>query len=92
MPPYDWMHLENTWWMLGGGLLFSVAIILARGSRHFSFSGSKRSEAELEETHEFADGLKEQYRPVPLFIWLVAIGFFVWSIAYAIFSGIRGLQ
>jgi hypothetical protein len=78
--------------MLAGGLMVATAIILARASRHYSFTLRKRSEAELiEETHTFGDAVKEQNRPVPVFIWLVAIGYVIWAIGYVVFSGVRGL-
>ena len=91
MPPYSWIHLENVWWMLAGGLLFAVAIILARASTTFTFSFRKRTDKELQEEHEFADGIKEQNRPVPILIWLVFIGYFIWAALYVVFSGSRGL-
>lgn len=92
MPPYEVMHIENLLWVFGAGLLFVVAITLARYSRHFTWTLRRRSEEELEaETHEFGGGVKEQNRPVPLFIWLVAIGYFAWAIGYVLFSGAVGL-
>mgnify|MGYP006292395639 CR=1 FL=1 len=92
MPPYFGIHLENAWWMFAGGVLVAVAIVLARGSRHFSLTAKKRSEREIEEeTHEFGDGLKEQNRPAPLFIWLMVAAYFVWAVAYIVFSGRHGL-
>ena len=92
MPPYTWIHLENVWWVLAGGLIFASAIVLARGSRHFTFTFRKRSDQALDEdVHTFADGVQEQNRPVPLFIWLVSLGYLVWAILYVVFSGNRGL-
>lgn len=92
MPPYSWIHLESVFWVLAGGMIFASAIILARGSRVWGFSFKKRSEHQMEEEeYEFVDNLKEGHRPVPLFIWLVFIGYFIWATAYVVFSGIRGL-
>ena len=92
MPPYSWIHLESVWWMWGGGLMVATAIILARASRYYSFTLKRRSEEELQkETHTFADAVEEQNRPVPVFIWLVAIGYVLWAISYVVFSGARGL-
>ena len=92
MPPYSWIHLESVWWVIGGGLMVATAIILARASRHYSFTLKKRSEEDLvRETHRFGDAVEEQNRPVPVFIWLVAIGYAVWAIGYIIFSGKHGL-
>ena len=92
MPPYSWIHLESVWWMFGGGLMVALAIILARASSHYSFTLKKRSEEDLKkETHTFGDAVEEQNRPVPVFIWLVAIGYIIWAISYVVFSGTRGL-
>ncbi|MDJ0766348.1 MAG: hypothetical protein QNJ97_25455 [Myxococcota bacterium] len=92
MPPYDWIHLENTWWVFGGGFIITLAIILARSSAVMSFSMRKQTEEALEnETHHFAGIVSEQNRPVPVFIWLVGIGFLAWAVGYTIFSGKHGL-
>jgi hypothetical protein len=78
--------------MFGGGLMVALAIILARASSHYSFTLKKRSEEDLKkETHTFGDAVEEQNRPVPVFIWLVAIGYIIWAISYVVFSGTRGL-
>jgi hypothetical protein len=92
MPPYSWLHLESVFWVLFGGLAFALAIILARASRYLSFTLKKRSEEELEqETHTFAGIIKEQNRPVPVFIWVMIVGYFIWAVGYVIFSGEMGL-
>jgi hypothetical protein len=92
MPPYSWIHLENVWWVLAGGLVFAAAIVLARASTTFTFTFRKRSDKELDdEVHTFADDVAEQNRPVPILIWLVFIGYFVWAALYVVFSGVRGL-
>jgi len=62
-PPSQWFHLENVAWVLLGGLLISMGIILARASREWSFTTAKRSEEQLEaETHEFGGGLHHLLR------------------------------
>lgn len=92
MPPYSWIGLESVVWILAGGGLITLAIIMARGSLHESFTFRKRSDEELEnETHVFADHVSEQNRPVPIFIWLVCIGYFIWATAYVIHVGAFGL-
>ncbi len=92
MPPYTWIHLENVWWMLAGGMIVTAAIVLARGSRHFSFTFKKRTDKEIDEdSHTFADDVQEQNRPVPVFIWLMFFGYFIWATLYVVFSGTRGL-
>ncbi len=92
MPPYSWIHLESLFWVLAGGMIVTAAIVLARGSRKWGFSFKKRTDKEIEEeVHQFAGILKEGNRPVPIFIWLVFIGYFIWATAYVVFSGIRGL-
>ena len=92
MPPYSWIHLENLWWVLAGGAVVALAIILARGSLAFRFTFRRQTEEEYQrETHTFGDAVSEQNRPVPLFIWLVAVGYLIWAVAYVIYSGIHGL-
>ena len=90
MPPYNWIHIESIWWVFGGGLIFATAIILARASAVWSFSFKKISQTE-EEEHEFAGEIKERNGPIPIFIWLVAIGYFIWAISYVMFSRAHGL-
>lgn len=92
MPPYEALHIENVVWAFGVGSLVTLAIALALGSRRFTFTFTRRSEDELEaDTHEFPTGVREQNRPVPVFLWLVILGYFVWAIGYTIFTGVRGL-
>ncbi len=92
MPPYSWIGLESVFWVLFGGLIVTLAIILARASLTYSFTFRKRTDDELEaETHHFANAVSEQNRPMPMFIWLVTVGYFIWAIAYVLFSGAFGL-
>lgn len=92
MPPYSWIHLENVYWVLAGGLIFAAAIVLARATTVFSFSFRKQTDTEIEESvHDFGGEVKEHNRPVPIFIWLVGIGYFIWAVLYVLFSGTRGL-
>ena len=91
MPPYSWIHLENLFWVLAGGMAVTAAVVLARGSRRWGFSFKKRTDEEVEEIKEFPDGLKEGNRPVPIFIWLMFIGYIIWAMAYVVFLGTRGL-
>ena len=93
MPPYVWIHLESVYWILAGGAIFAAAIILARGVTAHSFSFRKQTDKEIEDSaHDFAGEVKEYNRPVPVFIWLVGIGYFIWAVLYVVFSGTRGLQ
>ena len=67
MPPYSWIHLESVGWVLGGGLMVAFAIILARGSRSFSFTLKNRSEEELQrETHSFGDAVDHFQDDLPV--------------------------
>ena len=92
MPPYSWIHLENVYWVLAGGVLFAAAIILARASTSSTFSLRKQTDKEIEESaHEFGGGVKEYNRPLPLLIWLVGVGYFIWATLYVVFSATRGL-
>ncbi|GAB4298282.1 MAG: hypothetical protein Kow0090_13670 [Myxococcota bacterium] len=92
MPPYYLTDIEYTVVVFAVGIGLAVAIMLARGSRYFGFSFKKQSERELEESvHEFGGEVKEANRPMPLFIWLVFIGYFIWAIGYVIFVSFFGL-
>ena len=92
MPPYGLIHFEQVLWVLLIGVVLSLAIILARTARSWSFTFKARSEKELEdETHEFPGGVSEQNRPMPIFIWLVIIGYVVWATSYVVFVGANGL-
>lgn len=93
MPPYESMHVENLWWVFAGGTLLALVIALARGVKYLTFTLRPRSDEELEaDTHEFGGGVREQNKPMPWLIWLIGIGYFIWAIAYVVFSGARGLQ
>jgi hypothetical protein len=84
--------LESVLWVLLGGLIFTSAIVLARASRDWRLSLVKRKETtEEDETHEFAGIVSERNRPVPIFIWLVTIGYLIWAALYVVFSGTKGL-
>lgn len=92
MPPYDLIGIEAVLYMTGVGLLVSLGIILARGSRAWSWSARRRSDAELEaEVHEFGGEVSETNRPVPWLIWLVFIGYFIWATSYVVFIGRNGI-
>ena len=92
MPPYSWIHLENVWWILAGGLIIALAIILGRASHIFSFTFKKRSDKTLEqEKHDFAGLVQEYNKAVPVFIWLITIGYFIWAVGYVLFVGTTGL-
>jgi hypothetical protein len=86
------IHLEAVWIVLVGGLLVAVAIIAARASRRRTIALRKKSEEQLAaETHEFGGGIREQNRPVPVFIWIVVAGYFIWAVSYVIFTGGQGI-
>ena len=92
MPPYNWIHIESVFWVLLGGLGVALAIILARGSRSMSFTLKGRSDEDMEkDTHAFAGHVEEQNRPVPVFIWLMLIGYILWAVGYVIYIGKAGL-
>jgi hypothetical protein len=92
MPPYRAIDNEYVLLMLGVGLLVALAVILARGSRTFSLGRRQRSDEEHErDVHEFGGGVSETNRPVPLLIWLVFVGYFVWAAGYIVYAGRQGL-
>ena len=88
MPPYSWLNHELVLMMFGIGIGISIAIMLARGILRWNFSLKKQSDEDIEKSlHEFPGGVKEYNRPMPLIIWLVFIGYFIWAAGYLIFSG-----
>lgn len=92
MPPYSWIHLERVFWLFGGGALIACAIILARASGYLSFSFAKKSDEELKrDEHDFAGLFKERNGPVPIFIWLLIVGYLAWAVGYVFFAGVGGL-
>ena len=92
MPPYDLINMEQEILAIGIGLGITVLVILARGSRVFTWSFGKRSfEEGAEPIREFGGKVSEGDGPVPLSIWLVAAAVLVWSVAYILMSGAHGL-
>jgi hypothetical protein len=92
MPPYEWLANQRLLLALGIGLGLTIAVLLARGSRVFGFSLSKKpAEPSESERHEFGGGVSELHRPVPLLVWLVFVGYFVWATAYVLFVAERGI-
>jgi hypothetical protein len=91
MPPYTQLHFDNFLFMLLVGLALAAGVILARGSEFLSFSFRGQTRAEEEQVHEFGGDVRESDRPVPWLIWLVFVGYFVWSVGYILFIGARGL-
>ena len=92
MPPYTNLAFEDFVYMIGVGLILAVAVILARYSRVMSFTLDKRSDEDLDKSlHEFPGGVKEYNRPMPLLIWVVFIGYFIWAAGYVIFAGVIGV-
>jgi hypothetical protein len=90
MPPYETVQATDLLFMWAIGLVLAIAVVLARGSRVFTFSFSKPAE-DADEPHTFPGGVSETNRPVPIFIWLVFIGYFVWATAYVVFCGSSGV-
>ncbi len=93
MPPYDLINFEYFVMMIGFGLILTAAIMLARGSRLFTFGMTKRTDREIDEdVHDFGDGVREGTRPVPIFIWVVWIGYFIWAVGYVIVTSFMGVK
>jgi hypothetical protein len=86
------MHLENVWWMFAGGLLFTIVVLLARGSQRFDFSPRKTDRVEIKRNrHYFGGGVSEQNHPVPLLIWLLLLAYLPWAVAYVFYISQQGL-
>ncbi len=92
MPPYDLLNLRYVIYFLGIGCALSVLLILARGARTFSFTFRKRSQQEIDDDiHTFGSGVQERNAPLPLFMWVLILAFFIWAIVYTITTGRTGL-
>jgi len=91
MPPYESLEVESLVFMFGVGLILVFGIILARGSRWFSFTMLSRPDQELEKVHHFGGEVSEDDRPVPWLIWVVLFGYFAWAIGYVIYAGRHGV-
>jgi hypothetical protein len=90
MPPYHYLHLQHFFMVIGLGVVFAVAIVLARGSRIFHLG--RHDINEKRENHEFGGQVTEGRNPVPLFIWLVIAGYMVWAIGYVLYCAVVGVQ
>lgn len=89
MPPYDEMQFQHLVLMIGFGVLVALLVILARGSEVFTLK--KFSLGDNESIKEFGGEVSEGNRPVPLLIWLIFAGYFLWAAVYVIYSGLHGL-
>ncbi|MBM4386218.1 MAG: hypothetical protein FJ088_00675 [Deltaproteobacteria bacterium] len=89
MPPYGEIQFQHLVLMIGFGILAAILVILARGSEIFNLE--KDHSEGSGPAKEFGGGVSEGNRPVPLLIWLIFTGYFIWAAAYVIYSGIYGL-
>lgn len=91
MPPYTWLAKQNALFIVGVGLLLTIVVILARGSRVWGFTTQKKTDEELaRDVHEFPGKVSETQRPVPWLIWFVFVAYFLWAIGYVIWNGVFG--
>jgi hypothetical protein len=86
MPPYLMLHQQRIFLMFGIGVLVTLAIVLARGSRFISFPNRKETEAAPHEIKEFGGGVTERQGPVPWLIWVVLGAFFLWAAVYVVYA------
>jgi hypothetical protein len=85
MPPYESLQAQDILFMFTIGIGLTIAVALARGSKYLHFSFTKpRAE---EKPHEFGGKVTETNKPVPILIWLIFIGYFVWTVGYILYSG-----
>ena len=92
MPPYDGLAVQHVIFMVGVGLAITFVVLLARGSRAFSLSFGKKSDAEHEmDVHQFGGEVSETKRPVPWLIWLLWPAYFLWAAGYVLFNGLIGM-
>jgi len=92
MPPYTLIGIENLIFMFGVGIVLVIVVVLARESRRLGLSLSRRTpEQEEQDVKEFGGEVQERHGPLPWLIVLVFCGYFIWAVAYVVFSGARGL-
>jgi hypothetical protein len=87
MPPYQMMDLRDLLFMFAVGLVLTIAVVLARTSRSITFPYSKKED----KVHEFGGGVTEGQGRVPVLIWVVFVGYFIWAAAYILYSGVTGV-
>jgi hypothetical protein len=87
VPPYDRVHESHVLYILLGGLLLTGLIVLAALSRHLGVGRPKTEEEHAGEEHEFAEGIREGHRRVPLFIVVMLVLLVLWAVGYTVFSG-----
>jgi len=86
MPPYNQIHAEYLAYMLLGGGLLTLLIVLAVFSRRLTVTTRRLSEQDYEdEVHSFGP-VKEGHRPVPLFLIVMLALFVLWAVGYTIYS------
>lgn len=90
MPPYESMQAQDVLFMITVGLGLVIAVALARGSRTLFLAIRKRDLEEEARPTEVAEGIREGHGPIPLFIWVLAIGYLAWAVGYIIYSGMYG--
>ena len=91
MAPYLQLHSFHLWLMLGLGVLITIAIVLARGSLHYSFSWTRKDPERYhleDDVEEFGDGVREGHGPLPIFFRLVVLGWVLWAVGYVIFRAV----
>ncbi len=77
-------------WGLGVGtaLIIIIWATVRGGWFRKPLVGDPRAETSMPEpvqpVHDYAEGISEAHGPVPLIVWLVIIGFTIWTIGYVV--------
>lgn len=91
MAPYWSIDLSYVFFALGIGLIISLLVCLARATPWLTFTFRRRTDRQIEDDfHEFGGGVTERNRPIPLLIWVVLVGYFLWAAGYVVLISSTG--
>ena len=87
---FELLGLQHVILFLFPSLVFIVLFYIALSRARFERRDSQAREARV--THAFADGIEERDAPFPLFLLLVILGYVLWTIFYALGTGLLGVK
>lgn len=91
MPPYESIQAQDVLFMITVGVGLSLAVTLARLSRVLFLTIRRRDPETESEPTKIPGGLAEGHRPIPILIWVLAVGYLMWAVGYIIYSGFHGV-
>lgn len=77
MPPYELLQTQYIILAVFGGVILVTFLYIAINT----FRTIKQKH-EKEHVDEFPEGLKEGHKPIPLFLIILYIAYFLWAIIY----------